>query len=342
MSRWTSQNVFEYFEPDPDDDFINKREEAIKILRTGLVKKRTVDSIMGLASGVCEVFRDSPSLPDALATQIESAIKKQSPSFMRDDRDLEMGVCAAVAVVQTVNSGRTMGDGWYVSDVLAVALWSALSFLPACNAPKLEEFRRLAVDAARDHILKTSLQKRHRREVPDFGPLGGVGVTPQTFVAATTPTIDALRLNAALDREEIDLLWWVLGSASNIFRQPLQSLSPATRAVVTGVEMGALMRALPTQSHRNLALRGIEEADPLSLPDLLTALGEERLVIAASFNEESLIGHAPLVFPLLAAISSGEGIGLGADLPRSLAEWAARALLERAVFRIQYDTSRTL
>ena len=80
------------FEPEPDDDFITKREVAIKDLQTRLGKKRTIDHLMGLGSGICEVFRDSPSMPDALATQIEAAIKKQSPSFMRDDRDLEMGV----------------------------------------------------------------------------------------------------------------------------------------------------------------------------------------------------------------------------------------------------------
>ena len=105
------------FEPDPDDDFITKREAAIKDLRTRLVKKRTIDHLMGLGSGVCEVFRDSPSMPDTLATHIEAAIKKQSASFVRDNRDLEMGVCAAAAVVQAVESGRTMGDGWHVSDV---------------------------------------------------------------------------------------------------------------------------------------------------------------------------------------------------------------------------------
>ena len=137
-------------------------------------------------------------------------------------------------------------------------------------------------------------------------------------------------------------LWWVLGGVSKIFGHPLHSLSPETRAIIAGVEIGALMRALPTQSHHNLALRGIDEADPLSLPNLLAALDEDRLVIAESFKDESLIDHAPLVFPLLSAVRSGEGVAVGAGLRRSLSEWAARALLERAVLRIQYEDCRTL
>ena len=330
------------FEPEPDDDFVTKREAAIKDLRTKLLRIKTVSHLMELGSGVCEVFRESPSMPAALAIKIERAIKMQSASFVRDDRDLEMGVCAALAVVQAVSSRRTAGDGWYASDVLAVALWSALSFLPACNAPKLEEFRQLAIDAARSRILKTSLETRNRRDVPRLGAFGGEGATHEAFESATTPTVDALRINAALDREEIDLLWWVLGGASKIFDRPLQSLSPEARAITTGVEIGELMLALPTQSHRNLAVRCIEEADPLPLPKLLAALGEDRLVVAASFKDESLVDDAQLVFPLLSAVRSGEGTQLGADLPRPLSEWVARALLERAVLRIQYEERSTL
>ena len=331
------------FEPDPNDDFVTKREAAIKDLQTRLLKTRAMSDMMAVGSGVCGVFRDSPSIPDTLATKIEAAIKKQSASFVKDGRDLEMGVCAAAAVVLSFNSnGKVLDDGWSASDILAVALWSALSFLPPCNDPKLDNFRAQAVDAARNHILTTSLETRARQEVPALGAFGGEEITTEAFASATAPTVNALRINAALDREEIDLLWWVLGGASEIFGRPLQLLSPEAHAVTTGVEIGALMRALPTQSHRNLALRGLEEADPLPLPDLLAALGEDRLVVAASFKDESLIDDAPLVFPLLSALRSGEGSGLGADLPRSLSDWGARALLERTVLQIQHGGHRTI
>ena len=331
------------FEPDPDDDFVTKRKLAINNLRTQFLKKRTTSALRAIGSGVCEVFRESPSLPDALATQIEAAIRKQSASFVQDDRGLEMGVCATAAVVLSFNSNRkAQNGGWSASDILAVALWSALSFLPPCNAPKLETFRVQAVDAARKRILNTGLETRARHAVPKLGVTGDKWATWEAFAGTTAAIVDALRINATLDREEIDLLWWVLGGTSNIFGRPCQSLSPEARAVTTGVEIGALMRALPTQSHRNLALRGLEELDSLPLPELLEALGEDRLVVAATFKDKSLIDEAPLVFPLLSAICSGEGTGLGADLPRSLSEWGARALLERAVLQIQHGDRRTI
>ena len=320
------------FKLEPSDDFVIKRESAIKTLRTQFSRNKPISKLMAIGSGVCEGFRESPAMPNTLSIQVENAIKKHSPSFERDARDLEMSVCAAMAVVQLINSSSNRKT----RDVLAVALWSAASFLPPCNMPKLEEFRVLAVESARNHVLNTGLETRARHDVPALGSFGGKKTTCEEFEQAIAPTVNALQINAALDREEIDLLWWVLGGVSEIFGQPLLSLSPEVLAVTAGVEIGALMRTLPTQSHRNLALRGLDKANSVSLPSLLEVLGEDRLVIADSFKDESLIDEAPLVFPLLSAIRSGKDTGSGADLPRSLSEWGARALLERTVLRIQY------
>jgi hypothetical protein len=326
------------FKLEPDDDFVTKRRSAIRSLRTRFLNNKSISKLMTIGSDVCEVFCESSAIPDTLATQVETAIKNSSPSFVRDGRDLEMGVCAAMAVVQSFNSKSTkkVRDHLLASDVLAVALWSAASFLPTCNAQKLEEFRMFAVEAARNHILNASLETRARHNVPMLESSDDEEATYEEFKQATAPTVDALRINAALDREEIDLLWWVLSGRSEILEQRLLLLSPAERAVATGVEIGALMRALPTQSHRNLVLQGLDDADRVSLPSLLDELGKNRLVIAASFKDEWLIDDAPLVFPLLSAIRSGEGTRLGANLPRSLSEWGARALLERAILRIQH------
>ena len=329
------------FDPDPDDDLVTKREAAINHLRTQLLKRRSVPDLMAIGSGICGVFLDSPSIPDVLADQIEAAIKKSSRSFVRDERDLEIGVCAAAAVVQSINSKAKSWQAGSASDILAVSVWSALEFLPVCKEPKLEEFRAMAVDAARNRILKAGLETRARSSVPKLGVLEDGELSNEAISSAIEPTLNALQINADLDREEIDILWWVLGGVSNILERPLQSLPPAVRVVTTGVEIGALMRALPTQSHRNLALRGLDEADPLPLPEILRAFGEDRLRIAATFQEESLIDHAPLVFPLLAAVRSGKATRPGADVARSLSEWGARALLERAVLRIQYEDHRT-
>ena len=293
------------FEPDPSDDFVAKRTAAIRQLKTYFLKQRNVGNLMSLASETFGVFQNPHVVPETYAVAIEAAIKKQSESFVRDGRDLEMSVCAMIAIVQAIQSSGKASEGWTVADVLATAVWSGASFLPANPEPKLEEFRSQTVHAAKQRILASSLDTRVRHNVPEFGPFGDEQHGAEAFGGATGATIDALRYNAALDREELDMLWWVLGDTSNVLEKPLASLSPETRAIASGIELGALLRALPGQSHRNLCARGVGETEPMTLPGVLEALGDDRTALAASFANEVLVDEAGSVFPLLNGIRAG-------------------------------------
>ena len=328
------------FEPDPSDDFVAKRVAAIRDLRTRFVRKMNDGALMSLASEVLGVFQDPPAVPQIYVAVIEASIKKQSESFVRDDRDLEMSVCAMIAVVQAIESGGRVDEGWGTADVLATALWSGASFLPPNPDPKIEEFRSQAIAAAQQRILKSSLVTRIRLTVPEFGQFGDEILDAERFNAATARTIEALRYNAALDREELDILWWVLAATSGVLEKPVASLSPATRAIATGIELGALLRGLPAQSHRNLSVWNLEEPEPLSLGGVVDALGDDRATLAASFESQALVDDAASVFPLLNAIRAGSSALAGKEVRRSLKEWCARALLERAVLRVQYAEHR--
>ena len=330
------------FEPDPSDDFVAKRAAAIKDLRTRFLKRRDPGTVMTLASGVLGVFRDPPVVPESYVRAIEGAIKEQSESFVRDDRDLEMSVCAMIAVVHAIQDGRKVSEGWAIADVLATAVWSGASFLPASPEPKLEELRSQVIVAAQRRILESSLDTRIRHNVQDFGRFGDETPGAEAFGEATAGTVDALRYNAALDREELNMLWWVLADTSIVLDKPLASLSSETRAIATGIELGALLRGLPSQSHRNLCVRGVGEAEPMSLPRLVEALGEDRIALAASFGDEALVDDVASVFPLLSGIRAGSSTLAGAEVPRSLRDWCARALLERAVLRMQYREHRRI
>ena len=330
------------FDPDPSDDLVAKREAAIKGLRTKFLKQRNVIGLMKLGSDVLGVFRDPPICPPANIDVIEDAIKKESVSFIREGRDLEMSVCAMAAVIQAIEVGRQAQVRWAAADVLGVAAWSGASFLPPNSEPKLEQLRLEVVNAARNRILKSSLETRQRFEVPDFGMFANKTITNEAFKESTFTTVNALRYNAALDREELDLLWWVLAKTSQILDQPLCKLSPKSRAIATGLELGRLMRGLPSQSHRNLSVRGIAGVEPLTLEMLVEALGEDCHSLSAAFADEEVIKEAPSIFPLINALRTGESNLAGADVKRPLQEWCLRALLESSVVRLKYPENSAI
>ena len=336
VARWVR-----VFSTQMNDDLVTKRSAAIDKLANEYTKLREISRILAISSDLLAVFdRESSisSISEQLAEQVEAAIKEQSVSFVRDGRDLEVSVCALAAAVKLVEHGTRAHSGWRVSDVLAVALWSGASFVSPCEEPKLEELRNCTIKVARDRVLRIGLEDRKRQKVSQFGSFPeeeDSEATRDAFKAATS-AIDALTNNAALDREEIDLLWWAIGGASETLGQPFSSLSLPVRTVVAGVELGSMMRGLPTQSHRNLAFRGVEDSQTLSLPSLLDALGESRSIIAGSVNQEPLIEGAPRIFPLLWALRHNKPSDSAGDRQRSLVEWGSRALLERAILRINY------
>ena len=324
------------FDPLPQHEFVVEHEQMIKELRTRLLKRRSIPELMIALSGLCELFCDPWSIPGDVARQFEDAFRKIDASFLRDGRDFELGVCAIAAVNQSIASGREIKswEGWSVSDVLAGCVWSALSFLPICHGTKLEALRRFTIGIARHRVWTTSSAARVRNDVSAAKELGRLGAGRDAYTAAVR-AVRELELNAIVDKDEISVLRWVLEGVSGIHNKPLESLSSECRAITAGVEIGALSQVSPTRFHRSHLLCGIVDSDPLPLTDLLVRLGEERGQIAVSLVDNPVFQRAPLLFPLLSAICSGDASGPGADLARPLSEWGSRALLERVLVDIE-------
>ncbi|WP_455806192.1 GTPase-associated system all-helical protein GASH [Pseudomonas fluorescens] len=327
-------------DPAPSDDFVSKREAASKALRAKFLKVRNVEELLKLGSNLALGCFGEVEVSKDIVDSISSALVKESPAFIADERPQEVKVIGLLALLDAINSGGA-AERWAVADVLAVAVWSSLSFIPVQDEPKLEALRCEAIETARKRTLRTAVSSRVRTEVPDTDKLiiePGATSLPQNLGEA----IAALRRNASLDREELDLLWWVIADGSDIFQKPLSMLSSVTRSVVTGFEIGSMLRRLPSQAHNHLVQRKSEEAESLSLNDLIAGLGEDRLKIASQFAKETLLTNAPNMYPVLGAIRTGEASGKAAAAKRPLNEWALRVLLESATLRIQYSNTGKL
>ena len=324
------------FDPAPEDEFVVEREKAIREFRSRLLKRRSVPELMVTLNGLCEVFCDPSSIPGDVAGQVEDAFRKIDGSFTRDERNLELGVCGIAAVNQSITSskGTENWEGWNISDVLAGCVWSALSFLPICQERKLNALRRSTIGIARHRFCATGSAARVRYDVSAANGLARVSANRDAYTAAVRATRE-LQINAILDKEEIDVLRWVLDGMSRIHHKPLRLLSSESRAITAGVEIGALTQVPPTQFHRSHLLFGVSENVSLPLAELLETLGDKRVEIAKSLIDKSTFRKSPLVFPLLSAICSGDATGPGADLSRPLSEWGYRALLERVLVDIR-------
>lgn len=330
--------VIRIFNANPSDDFVEKRNAAIKELSDKLKKRCNFNEILQTADDLVAAMSAKASMPENLAAQVVAALQKQSPSFVREGENMQMLVCAFAAAHSALEGAQPSAAAYSALDLLAVALWLGLSFQPARSEARLEALRFDLLELTRGLISRSALSGRKRQPVPDFSvTLGEEELTgfSEKFNAGTLRAIDALRTNAALDREELDLLWWVLENWSTLLERDFGKADAPSAALAAGIEAGKLLRRLPAEAHKHIVLRNISRVKEFSLTDLLTAIGADRQRLVAAYPDETIITAYPHIFSLLSALATGKAKGSAAKIKRPLCDWASRALVESAILHLK-------
>ena len=189
---------------------VDARKAAVAALKTAWPKKNTVDFIFAKAAEIANALGGDGTPCEMLGKEVETAVQKKASAFLYAQRPLEVGIVAGM-VANEIMAMPSNASGWSFADVLAVALWSALGFQPPLADEKREELRMSVLLAARDRSMAGAEVGRKRAVVPDFGTFsftaGEEEKLGKTIQEAASATIEALRRNSALDREELEFLW---------------------------------------------------------------------------------------------------------------------------------------
>lgn len=327
------------FEAGPTDDFVTKRANCVTSLSDAFRKKKSWADLIGLANDIASIFAPHAKLSDALATQVADAISKESPSFDKGERPEEIQVCAALGVLTWLENTTNSAGQPSRADIVGMALWSALSFQKASSNAKLEKLRQELVEVARRLVLTSAESSRLRTKFPETAfALAEGDQAPQIdkkIGDTIGKSIEALRVNAALDREEIDVLWWTLSDWSKISNQRYSAMGAEQAILVGTVELVKLLKRLPTDAHRHLVMRHvINTAQKRDLPGFLGELGDTRSIVGGAYQGNALIGANLHVFPLLTALNAQDPKPSGGRISRTLDEWGACVLLEAGLVHL--------
>ena len=312
------------------DDDVNSRSSAATSLAGSWGKEKTVEKIISKVSNVAEVLGGNGVPPERLGEEVQAAIQKKSSSYLYEERPFDVGVCSGMAMTSILGSS-SVSSGWGIADVYAAALWSSLAFQPTLTEPRRESLRLEVLNAAFGRISKSAEAARERGSVPDPSlakiTISDEGVVTHNISESMVKTVEALRRNAALDREELDFLWWAQAGRSRLLKRQPSSINEPTRMVTAGIEGSKMLRRLPCEVHREIILRTLEHDPELDLEELLTALGDDKETLGDEVDEVWVADH-PSVFPLLHALVTGELNAPGAAVKRRASEWGERALVE--------------
>lgn len=323
--------------PNPGNDEVDSRKAAATDLSATWSKIKDAKQILAKASDIAHSLGGDGKPSSKLGTEVETAVQPHASAFLYEERQLDVGICAGMAVVQILAQAPTITVGLHTPDVYAVALWSALGFQPPLGEAKRENLRQEVLTTAKRRSKLSANKARERSPVQDVQDLI---VTIDATNKATTNakkaiavSIEQLRRNAVLDREELDFLWWIQLGRSRLLNRPLSGIPEVLRLITSGIETADYLRRLPADVHREMVLRTVDEDPELNLDALLKALGDDLPVLKDHVSSSTITSY-PTIFPLLNAVVTGETDVQGAKQKRKASEWASRALLEAGFVKL--------
>lgn len=320
----------------PSNEDVDARRATIDELSAAWIKVSDIDAILAKAGMVADALGGDGRPHQDLGTEVQAALQNHASAYLYEEKPFDVGICAGMAVMSILR-GTPSTNGRTVVDVYSNALWAALSFQPPLEAQKREKLRSEVLTATRDRSRASAEKSRERIDVPDFGELNvtiAEGVKPTTnFKKATAATIEALRRNAALDREEIDFLWWVQLNRSRLLGRAASAIDEPSRLVALAIEAAMHLRRLPADLHYELVLRTVDKDPELDLKELTKVIGDDQAKLVGSFDAGRAARH-PSVFPLLNTLATGQVDVAGAERKRKVSDWAAQALLEAGLCRM--------
>lgn len=326
------------FEATPTDDFVEKRKAAIKTVATKLGKKNAFDSLLALANDVTAVLLEDDISESAICKQMASALSSKSASFSAKDNPLQIRVCAALTILKLLREAPPANGKVTIPVFLALTVWSGLTYRKPTNDHGLENLISEIIETARTLTVESAESSRRRQTIPAI-KLQEPATEEDDYdlsaiEEAAEKTITALTDNAALDREELDLLWWVLGDWSDVAEKQLNTMSHLSRSIVCGIEISEILRRIPSNSHRNLVIRGIVGKEQFTVESVMSDLGSIRFQLQQHLNNNKFIKNNQAVLPLLNEICNDSSQASTNSAKYNAVDWGARALLEGAIIRI--------
>jgi hypothetical protein len=291
-------DIYLIITPDPSDAFISQRQKAI----SSLANDDTVAA--HFPEWVELVWLGLPTtpvgkVPEGVAKIID-AIQLQQPSFPGDpiERALDLRVTTA-AVLHHYLSEPPSVDGGH-SLVLSAVIVATSKFRAFQSEPRynqLVESLRLKAQSVIDEA-GAAIRKRKELIAPnvrgaDFNTIISSANEALTEIGKTVTN------NMCVDREEMQVLWWVFGRYSKLLHAPYAALGMGDAALASATELASLMIVPPVPAARDFLCAVLEEKPALSLGELVAQTSVPALTLVRPPDEiKTVVRDHPALLPL--------------------------------------------
>lgn len=356
--------LFEWYRvvnADPTDDVIAKRKASASEL-IDRIAKESHDKLFVpcVAAAVCGMECAFDQKQELVSLLVE-LIRKQQPAFPENlsENALELRVLCAVAVGELLS--RSSAQQTESAALLAASL--IISGIRLHEPTKAKYLQQMLQDLNKLAIVLTErgyLERRSRNpfnfDAFDELPAATLPAFWQGFLPAFKSCVQHFEAQAAADREELDVLWWMYTGFSETAGESLVKLDHGAVALCCGGEIANLVITPPAQSSREMVKRSIRDTIPqasstqVTLKKLMAASGTKPLGLLSSDAPaaKKAIQRFPSLFPIswvCNRLRESEGVGdwgkeftgktgVADNRQMLLEEWGVQVFNERIAQRV--------
>lgn len=325
-------NTFEWerlIHPTPTEEMITRRKAIVSYVLESFDSDQNIDEIFRLVSAALTGL--SPSVAadveyGAILTEITRKHQQAFPALLSENAlDLQLTACLTVGELLTRKKGRQF---WMEPQTAVAALClSTAGIMLSVKGVHLDSVREMLLAKSRERLSLEAISVRQRIEhdyVSKLNELSPPGDVP-TFWNELKPRLidafDSLRTASAIDRDELEVLWWIYNNTSQIFGNSLSEMAAYDVALACSIELvdrglcpapaslneivlGKVARASNKPSGAGKPLKTIVAAWPV---EIISS------IVPADVDERTLVATWPKVLPLtwIATKIADSGVSTG-------------------------------
>jgi len=301
----------------PDDSTIEKRKSAILEVVKTIEESDDLSLLGGLVSLVVsgEIVRRDSHQP--IIDTMMSSLCKYQPSLPTDPfaNLATLRACASVAAGEIIHLPDGDTDKRTGLDVLGSSLMvSAIGLRPPPKERTLQKVLSELLSISESTLRIVANTIRQRRSASDELANLEAETEIKKIAAIIKSVVVAQEQQTSIDREELELLWWMRGGYSSILNKPIVKLDVPNAAVICAIELADRCLIPPPESVSEMVLelvskdRSIQQMKDLDLDHFVKGIDPSLPSHLTIPNDEVKMFtlDCPVIFPLSSVFSAAD------------------------------------
>lgn len=240
-------NAFEWerlVNPAPTDEMVARRKAIVGTVLGSVDEQEDVKSVFQLVSAAITGLSPAIAADVDYAKVLTEATKvhhEAFPSSLAENAlDLQLTACLTVGELLTRKATK---QAWTEPrTAVAGVCVSTASLTPRPAALHLKAVQETLISASRDRLARNAKTLRERpqydsSELEELSPSGDAAAIWSQLQPVLMSAFDSITRASAIDRDELEVLWWLYNQMSLTFSKPLSEMPAYEVAFAASIEL---------------------------------------------------------------------------------------------------------